>query len=76
MFDKDQVPTAARVIGAALGLGALARTYVGLAASSADVGTRIGTEPAAQFVVVTVVLEAPVASVTLPTAFDLPAASC
>ncbi|QOG22037.1 hypothetical protein [Bradyrhizobium sp. SEMIA] len=45
-------------------------------AAFADAGTRIGTEPAAQFAVVTVVLDAPVASVALPTAFDLPAASC
>ncbi|WP_155809565.1 hypothetical protein [Bradyrhizobium sp. URHA0013] len=46
------------------------------AAAFADAGTRIGTDPAAQFAVVTVVLDAPVAKVTLPTAFDLPAASC
>jgi len=46
------------------------------AAAFADAGTRIGTDPTAQFAVVTVVLDAPVASVTLPTAFDLPAASC
>ncbi|QIP08537.1 hypothetical protein [Bradyrhizobium symbiodeficiens] len=46
------------------------------AAAFADAGTKIGTEPAAQFAVVTVVLDAPVVSVTLPTAFDRPAASC
>ncbi|WP_441237487.1 hypothetical protein [Bradyrhizobium sp. 930_D9_N1_4] len=46
------------------------------AAAFADAGTRIGTEPIAQFAVVTVVLGALVTSVTLPTAFDRPAASC
>lgn len=45
-------------------------------AAAADAGVRIGVEPAAQFDVVTVVVGEPVASVTLPTAFDLPAASC
>lgn len=45
-------------------------------AAFADAGTRIGTEPTAQFAVVTVVLDAPVVGITLPTAFDLPAASC
>ena len=46
------------------------------AAAAADAGTRIGVEPVAQLEVVTVVVGEPVASVTLPTAFDLPAASC
>ncbi len=39
------------------------------AATFADAGTRIGTE---QFAVATVLLDAPTASVTLPTAFDRP----
>ncbi|WP_377829736.1 hypothetical protein ACFKHW_09555 [Bradyrhizobium lupini] len=59
---------------------ATALTYIvplpASAAAFADAGTKIGTDPAAQFAVVTVVLDAPVAKVTLPTAFDLPAASC
>lgn len=55
---------------------ATALTYIvplpASAAAFADAGTRIGTDPGAQFVVVAVVLDAPTASVTLPTAFDRP----
>src|SRR5262249_46127182 len=46
------------------------------AAAFAVAGVRIGVEPAAQFRVDTVVVAEPVASVTLPTAFERPAASC
>jgi hypothetical protein len=46
------------------------------AAALAEAGVRIGVEPRAQFAVVTVVVAEPVASVTLPTAFDRPAARC
>jgi hypothetical protein len=45
-------------------------------AALAEAGVRIGVEPCAQFAVVTVVVADPVASVTLPTAFDRPAARC
>ena len=44
------------------------------AAALAEAGVKIGVEPCAQFAVVTVVVADPVASVTLPTAFDRPAA--
>jgi hypothetical protein len=46
------------------------------AAALAVVGVNIGVDPEAQFAVATVVVAAPVSSVTEPTAFDLPAASC
>lgn len=45
-------------------------------AALAVVGTRIGTDPAPQLLSVTVVVEALVASVTVPVAFDRPAANC
>jgi hypothetical protein len=45
-------------------------------AALAEAVVRIGVEPCAQFAVVTIVVADPVASVTLPTAFDRPAARC
>lgn len=41
MFDKNQVPPTAWVIGGAVGLGGLARVLVGVCTSSTGVGTKI-----------------------------------
>ena len=46
------------------------------AAAFAVVGVSSGTEPIAQFLSLTAVVALPVASVTVPTALDRPAASC